>query len=62
MAAKEKKHIIKFTRDYTVQDERVGTAEEETYKKGMRKAFPLASAKHFVSRGAAEYVNKPPQD
>lgn len=53
-----KKKIIKFTRDYVVQDERVGTDDEEAYKKGQRKSFEEGSAEHFVSRGVAEYMNK----
>lgn len=56
--AQTKKQIIKFTRDYEVQDENAGTDKAEIYKKGLRKAFEPASAEHFVSRGVAEYVKK----
>lgn len=58
MANEEKKVCIKFTQDYVVDDERKGTPEEESYKKGQRKFFVPRSAAHFVSRGAAEYVKK----
>lgn len=54
--AAEAKAIIKFTRDYEVQDERAGTDDAERYRKGQRKSFALSSAEHFVSRGAAVYV------
>ena len=57
MAASGRK-IVKFLRDYVVDDERRGTEEEERYAKGQRKSFPEASAEHFVSRGAAVYVTK----
>ena len=53
-----KKMIIKFTANYTVDDERAGTDQEESYQKGQRKSFEAASAEHFVSRGVAEYVKK----
>lgn len=45
--------IIKFTRDYEVQDEKAGTEDATFFKKGLRKKFPLKSAEHFISRGAA---------
>lgn len=51
-----KKVVVKFTRDYVVQDERAGTPEQESYKKDDRKALLPASAEHFVSRGLAVYV------
>lgn len=58
MADAEKKVVVKFTRDYVVDDERKGTADEESYAKGARRALVASSAAHFVSRGAAEYVKK----
>lgn len=48
--------VVEFTRDYEVQDERAGTEDAESYKKGKRKSMPVSSAQHFVSRGAAVYV------
>ncbi|ETX26608.1 hypothetical protein [Roseivivax isoporae] len=62
MAAKKDICIIKFVRTHVVQDDRVGTPEEERYTAGQRKSFPLRSAAHFVSRGAAVYVTRPDAD
>lgn len=47
---------VRFVQDYTVQDERVGTPDEETYKKGDRKALVPTSAAHFVNRQIAVYI------
>jgi len=47
------KVVVKFTRDYTVQDEKAGTAEETRFRKGQRVSLPRASATHFIDRGAA---------
>ncbi|OWU80438.1 hypothetical protein [Phaeobacter sp. 22II1-1F12B] len=58
MADVEKKVMVEFTRDYVVDDERKGTADEESYAKGARKSLVASSAAHFVSRGAAEYAKK----
>lgn len=61
MAAKKpQKPVIKFIEDYTVQDEREGTPDEESYNKGQRKAMEPASAEHFVSRGKAVYLKGAP--
>lgn len=47
---------IRFTRDYEVKDHSAGTAQAEKYKAGQTLKLAEASAAHFVSRGAAEYV------
>lgn len=52
------KIIIKFTKDYTVQDERVGTDEEERYLAGQRRAMTMASAEHFINRGVATRLSQ----
>lgn len=57
MAAKTEKVIVKFVRDYVVDDARKGTQEEEAYSKGQRKSLPETSARHFVDRGIAVYVS-----
>lgn len=44
---------VKFTQDYEVQDEKVGTDEATRFKKAQRIKLPLASAKHFIDRGKA---------
>lgn len=49
---------VQFTRDYEVQDERAGTAEAERYKRDQKVTLPMASAQHFMSRGAAVLLPK----
>lgn len=62
MSGKQKKVGIEFTQDYVVDDERKGTAEEESYEKGQRKFFTQSSADHFVNRDAAVYLKKVDQN
>lgn len=52
------KMVVKFTRDYLVQDENVGTSEETRFRKGQRVSLPRASARHFIDRGAAVLARK----
>lgn len=59
MAAKDEKQVVKFTRDYEVQDEKAGTDQATRYKKGQRVSLPLASAEHFLNRSVAEIVRRP---
>lgn len=47
---------IKFLDDVTVRDERADTPLAERYSKDQTVELPDASARHWVSRGKAEYV------
>ena len=47
---------VKFLETRVVQDERVGTPDEEKYVKGKTYSLAAASANHWIKRGAAEPV------
>lgn len=51
-----KKVKIEFIKNHTVQDERVGTPDEESYKEGDQRSMVPSSAEHFVSRDIAVYI------
>ena len=48
--------LIEFVKNYTVQNSKVGTAEETSYKEGDRKTVSLSAATHFERRSAAFIV------
>ncbi|WP_226782748.1 hypothetical protein [Oceaniglobus trochenteri] len=45
--------LVQFVTDYTVDDERRGTAREERYRRDQTVVVSEASARHFEARGAA---------
>lgn len=52
----EIKQTVKFLSDVAVKDERAGTPLAESYTKDQTVELSEASARHWVSRGKAEYV------
>lgn len=52
------KRKIKFVKNHEVQDHRAGTKKATIYKKGSNRSMNERSAAHFVSRGAAVYVDE----
>lgn len=60
MAAKSDDVKIKFTADYTVQDEHENDAKKSRqYVKGKTYGMSQASALHFMRKGVAEAVAAP---
>jgi hypothetical protein len=49
--------MVEFLRAHTVQDERRGTPDEESYAAGDLRILSRGSANHFISRGIAVEVS-----